>query len=104
MQPPRRIADRRPVAVGEVDMGNRKGARDKGYVVRIELAFNPVGPDPVQVMLNDPTIDQATGVKYHAGPQQFDRFAHFGRLGKTVQPRQQGDDVGGDRAQIDVVD
>jgi hypothetical protein len=55
-------------------------------------------------MLNDPTIDQATGVKYHAGPQQFDRFAHFGRLGKTVQPRQQGDDVGGDRAQIDVVD
>jgi hypothetical protein len=44
-------------------------------------------------MLDDPAVDQAAGVKHHAGSQQFDRFAHFGRLGKTVQPRQQGEGI-----------
>jgi hypothetical protein len=52
-----RMADRGPVAMGEVDMGDREGARNEGLVAGIELALDPVGPYPIQVVLDDAAVD-----------------------------------------------
>ena len=62
-----RITDGSPVAMGQIDMGEGEGAGDKGGIAGVKLAFDPVGPNPVQVVLDDSTIDQAAGMKYHAG-------------------------------------
>ena len=75
--------------MAEIDMGNGKGPGDKGIVFRIELALDPVRPDPVQVVLDHAAVYQPACVKHHTGTQQFDRLAHLRGLGKAMQPGQQ---------------
>ncbi len=88
-----RVADRGPVAVGEVDVRDRERARYERRVARIELALDPPGPDPVQVVLHDAAVDEAAGVEHHACAQQLDRLADLGGLGEAAQPREQRDRV-----------
>ncbi len=71
-------------------MGDGKGARNEGVVIGIELAFDPVGPHPVQVVLDHPAVDEAAGMEHHSGAQQLHRLAHLGGLGEAVQTRQHG--------------
>jgi hypothetical protein len=83
-------ADRGPVAVGQVDVAEREGARDERRVVWIELALDPVGPDPVEVVLDRLGVHEAAGVEDDAGAQQFQRLGDFGRLRKAAHPGQEG--------------
>jgi hypothetical protein len=86
-------ADSGPVSIGQIDMGNRKGPGDKGIVCRIKLSFHPVRPQPIQVMLDNPAVDETAGMENHSGPQQFNGFAHLGGLGKTMERSKQGDGI-----------
>src|SRR6056297_288656 len=74
-------------------MAERKGPRNKGVVRRIELPLDPVGPDPVQIVLNGLCIDKPPGMKKDTGPQQLNGLLDLGGLGKTAQPRQKGDRI-----------
>ena len=44
------------------------------FVVGVELAFDPVGPDPVEVILDGLGVDQPPGMENHSRAQEFDRF------------------------------
>ena len=61
-------------------MGDGKGARDKGIIFGIELAFDPVRPDPIEVVLNHTAVDKPACVEHDTGAQQFDRFTDLGGL------------------------
>ena len=79
-----------PVSVGKVDVSKRKGSRDKGRVVWVELPLDPVWPDPVQVVLNGFRVDKAAGMENYSGPQELDGFLYLRRLGKAPKPGQNG--------------
>src|SRR3989338_1726001 len=85
---------RGPVPVGQVNLGERERARDKGVVRWIELALDPKRPDPVQVMLDGLAVHQPPGVKDHPLAQQFLRGQDIGGLAKILKPGQYGDRVG----------
>ena len=55
--------------MSQVDVAERKRSWDERAVVRVELAFDPVRPHPVKVLLNGSGIDQPAGVKNDAGSQ-----------------------------------
>jgi hypothetical protein len=86
-------SDCRPVAMCKIDMGDGESPRNKGVVLGVELALDPVRPDPVQVLLYDPAVDEAPGMKHHACTEQLYRLGNLGRLGKPVETSQQGDRV-----------
>ena len=77
----------------EIDVGNREGARNEGVVPGIELALDPIGPHPVEVVLDDAAVDESARMEDHPGPQQLDGLAHLGGLGEAVQARQQRDRI-----------
>ena len=86
-------SDRRPVAMCKIDMGDGESPRNKGVVFGVELALDPVGPDPVQVVLYDPAVDEAPGMKHYAGTQQLNRLGNLGGLGEPMETGQQGNRV-----------
>ena len=65
---------------------NARGMNDTSS--GIELPLDPVRPHPVEIVLNRLRVDDAAGVKQHAGAQQLDRLGHLRRLGKAANPRQ----------------
>ena len=83
-----RQADRGPVAMGEIHMTERERPWDKRDVVGVELPLDPVGPDPVKVVLNRLRVDDAASVEQNPRAQQLNRFRHLRRLGETPNPRQ----------------
>ena len=64
-------------------MGDGEGAWDEAFVPGVELLVYPVWPDPVEVVLDDTAVDEATGVEDDACAEEFDGFVNFGRLGET---------------------
>jgi hypothetical protein len=68
--------------MGQIYMAERKRARQKRIVSGIELPRHPIGPDPVQVVLDDLGVNQPSRVKHHSRTDEFDGFLNFGRLGK----------------------
>ena len=60
-----------PVAVREIDLGQRKGARDERVIRGIKLALDPERPDPVQVMLDGLAVHQSSGVQDHPLTQKL---------------------------------
>ena len=58
---------------------------------RIELAIDPIGPDPVEVVLDGPGVHQPPGMEHDTCAQQLQRRGHFRRLREAVQVRQHGD-------------
>ncbi len=88
-----RQAHRGPVAVGQVDVGDGEGPGDEGFVAGIVLAFDPVRPDPVEVVLDGAGVEQAPGVEHHPGAQQLKRLFDGQGLAETLQSRQEADRV-----------
>ncbi|MDZ7643293.1 MAG: hypothetical protein U5K76_03055 [Woeseiaceae bacterium] len=84
-----RLRDGRPVAVRQVDVAEGKRARYEARIGRIELALDPVGPDPVQVGLDRPRVQQAARMKTDARAQQLDRFGDIGRLREPPHAREE---------------
>ena len=74
-------------------MAERKSAGDKGIIGGVKLPFDPVGPDPIEIILDRFRIHQTTGMKQHAGSQQLNGLAHLGGLRKIPHLRQQGDRI-----------
>ena len=77
--------NRSPVAMAEIDVRDREGARDEGGVARIELTLDPKRPRPIKIVLDDPAVDQATSVEDDASPQKLDRLGDLRGLGKAAQ-------------------
>ena len=46
-------------------------------MVEIELPFDPVRPDPIEVVLNGAGVDNAPRMKQHACAHQLNRLLHF---------------------------
>jgi len=61
--------------------------------VGIELTLDPVRPDPIQVVLEDPAVEKTPCMQHHPGSQQFNRLVNLGGLGESTETRQQGDRV-----------
>ena len=74
-------------------MSDRKCAGNEGRIHRVKLALYPVGPDPVQVVLDNTAVDQPPSVEHHAGSKQLDGLTDFRWLGKTVQLTEQRDRI-----------
>ena len=74
-------------------MGDRERARYERCVTWVELTFDPVRPDPIQVVLHHATVDETAGVEHDTGAQQLDRLADLGRLSEAVQTCQQRDRI-----------
>ena len=83
----------RPVAMREVDVGQRKRARNECHVARIELALHPIRPDPIEVVLNDASVQEPARMHRDAGAQQLDGMMDFGRLTELLQAREQREGV-----------
>jgi len=77
----------------EIDEGEGKSPGNKSVIFGIKLTFDPVGPDPIQVMLDDTVVDKTPGMQHHACAQQFDRLVNLGGLGESTETRQQGDRI-----------
>jgi hypothetical protein len=84
-----RQSHRGPVAVREIHVGEGECPRHERWVGRVELAHDPVGPDPIQVVLDCPGVHQAAGVEDDAGAQQLGRLGDLGRLRETAHARRQ---------------
>ncbi len=63
-----------PVPLGEIDMGQQKRPRDKGYVERVVLALHPVRPYPVEIMLDGARVQDAPCMEGHPGPEHLQRL------------------------------
>ena len=83
----------RPIAMGQVDMAEGKGAWNERAISRIELSFNPVRPHPVEIILNGFGVDKAARMEEHTGSQQLEWLGDFGRLGKLSQLGQELDRI-----------
>ena len=79
--------------MGQIDVADGKPPGHKRHISRVELFLHPVGPDPVQIVLNGPGVDQSARMKNDAGPQQLERLLYFGRLGKAAQAGHQVDGI-----------
>src|SRR5690606_38757668 len=87
-------ADRRPVAMRQIDMAEGGGARHEGHVRRIELPLHPVWPDPVEIVLDGLRVDDAARVEDEARAEELDRLGGLGRTAKAAQPPQRLRGVG----------
>jgi hypothetical protein len=83
------ITDGGPIAMGEIDMRDGKRPGNERFVPGVELTLDPVGPDPIEIVLNDPAVDEPTGVKDDTCAKQLDWHAHFGGLGEAVNASKQ---------------
>src|SRR4051812_45771926 len=79
--------------MGEVDVAERKRAGDEGFVAGVELALDPVRPDPVEVVLDGLGVYEAARMEKHAGAKKLDGFGDLGGLGEAAHPRKQADRV-----------
>ena len=78
------MADSRPVSVGQIDMAEGKCPGDKRAIIRVKLPFHPIGPDPVEIVLDGFGVDQPSGVEGYSGSNQLNRFLNFRGLGKLA--------------------
>ena len=73
----------------EVDVAERKRPRQKRIVSGIKLPRDPVRPHPVEIVLNDLRIDEATRMKHHARANQLNRLLDLRGLGKLPHAREE---------------
>src|SRR5687767_11741182 len=71
----------------QIDVAERECARNERIIGRVELALDPVGPDPVQVVLNCLGVYETAGVKQHASPKQLKGLGKFRRFRKPTDFR-----------------
>ena len=61
----------------QVDVAEGKRPRDERFVGGIELALDPVRPDPVEIVLDRLRVHETAGMKQHAGSQELERLGEF---------------------------
>jgi hypothetical protein len=87
------MPDGGPVPVGQVDVAEGKGSWNERGVVGIELPLDPIGPYPVEVVLNGLGVDETTGMKNDPRTQELYRLLNLRGLGETSESCQQGEGV-----------
>ena len=81
-------ADGRPIPMGQIDVAERECPGNERNILGIELPLDPVGPDPIEIVLDGFRVDDPAGMKEDARPQQLNRFGHFRGLREAANPRQ----------------
>jgi hypothetical protein len=75
-----------PIAARQIDVTQRKRARNKRNILGIKLALDPVRPDPIEIVLDRAGVDDPAGMKQNARAHKLDRLLHFGRLREIANP------------------
>jgi hypothetical protein len=66
-------------------MRDREAAGDEGIVLGIVLTFHPVGPDPIQIVLDGIRVEEAAGMQNETGAEELQGLLDLERLRESLQ-------------------
>jgi hypothetical protein len=76
--------------MGQIDVAEGEGPGDERRVFGIELPFDPIGPHPVQIVLDRLGVEEASGMKLDSFSYQFNGLGNLGGLGKSAHLGHEG--------------